>query len=223
MFNMFKSSFFSSKFVNLAALILTGWLCLIPVAQAHHFMGGGTPTNFWQGFLSGLAHPIIGLDHFAFVVASGLIAVGNLTNIFIPFAFVIATIIGTIIHLNNVNLPIVEIVVSISVIISGILLAVKNNPFIFNKIINLSLAILAGIAGIFHGYAYGEAIFGAENTPLFAYLFGFTIIQLIIAISAFFIGDFISIKFATQLRLITRFLGMAIATIGGVYLFNIIM
>lgn len=41
---------------------------------AHHPMGGMTPQTFSQGLLSGLGHPIIGLDHFAFLVAAMLLA-----------------------------------------------------------------------------------------------------------------------------------------------------
>ena len=41
-------------------------------AQAHHVMDGMLPSTFVEGLLSGLGHPIIGPDHFAFVVAVGL-------------------------------------------------------------------------------------------------------------------------------------------------------
>jgi urease accessory protein len=37
------------------------------------------------------------------------------------------------------------------------------------------------VAGLFHGYAYGESIFGAERTPLEAYLVGLVIVQSAIA------------------------------------------
>ena len=37
---------------------------------------------------------------------------------------------------------------------------------------------------MFHGYAYGEAIVGAQPTPLVAYLVGFTLVQGLIAIAA---------------------------------------
>src|SRR5262245_6809064 len=40
-------------------------------AFAHHMMGGRTPATFGEGILSGLGHPIIGLDHLAAVVAVG--------------------------------------------------------------------------------------------------------------------------------------------------------
>ena len=43
-------------------------------AEAHHAMGGTTPQTLAQGLLSGLAHPVIGLDHLAFTVAAGLLA-----------------------------------------------------------------------------------------------------------------------------------------------------
>ena len=41
-------------------------------AFAHHLMGGHTPATFGEGILSGLGHPVIGLDHFAAVVAVGV-------------------------------------------------------------------------------------------------------------------------------------------------------
>ena len=41
-------------------------------AHAHHMLGGRTPVTFMQGLLSGLGHPVIGIDHLAFVVAMGV-------------------------------------------------------------------------------------------------------------------------------------------------------
>ena len=40
---------------------------------------------------------------------------------------------------------------------------------------------LFAIAGLFHGWAYGASIVGAEPTPLIAYLAGFSLIQYAIA------------------------------------------
>jgi urease accessory protein len=37
--------------------------------------------------------------------------------------------------------------------------------------------VLFAAAGVLHGYAYGESIFGAEPTPLWAYLIGLVVIQ----------------------------------------------
>jgi urease accessory protein len=43
---------------------------------------------------------------------------------------------------------------------------------------------LFGVAGLFHGWAYGGSIVGAEATPLTAYLIGFASIQAVIAIAS---------------------------------------
>lgn len=75
---------------------------------------------------------------------------------------------------------------------------------------------LAALAGIFHGYAYGEGIFGAETTPLVAYLIGFTLIQLLISLGVYFVTNQVikSIAF----KYVTRFAGLAIASTGLVFL-----
>ena len=41
-------------------------------------------------------------------------------------------------------------------------------------------AVLFAVAGLFHGYAYGEAIVGAETAPLAAYFLGFALIQFVL-------------------------------------------
>jgi len=51
------------------------------------------------------------------------------------------------------------------------------------------VAGLSAVTGLFHGYAYGEAIFGAEMTPLLAYLTGFTVVQLVVSLLAFRVGE----------------------------------
>jgi urease accessory protein len=183
-------------------------------ALAHHPMGGETPSNFFEGFMSGLGHPIIGLDHFAFVASTGLIAAGEFLGLIIPIAFVLSTMLGTLIHVQELNLPFPEVVIALSVIIFGVLLVIKkasnNSSFVYTFI----LGLMAALAGIFHGYAYGEAIIGAEMTPLLAYLAGFIIIQLTIALGSLAIGNICLTKFADTMR----FAGFAIGAIGLVFL-----
>jgi urease accessory protein len=103
-------------------------------------------------------------------------------GISIPIAFVLAAMLGTGFHLTEIAFPGVELFVSGSILLFGILLVMKNLPH------TIVIATIAAIAGIFHGYAYGESIFGAEITPLLAYLIGFSSIQLAISLSAFWIG-----------------------------------
>ncbi|HET9175406.1 MAG TPA: HupE/UreJ family protein, partial [Pseudolabrys sp.] len=44
--------------------------------------------------------------------------------------------------------------------------------------------VLFAIVGVIHGYALGESIYGAERTPLYAYLIGLAVIQSVIALAA---------------------------------------
>jgi urease accessory protein len=188
---------------------------------AHHAMAGQTPDNFLNGFLSGLAHPVIGLDHLAFVVASGLIAVGMEQGLLIPIAFAIATLIGTGIHLQGINLLFPEGIVALSVVIFGVILTLKKGLQTHSNLYTIALATLAMIAGIFHGYAYGESIIGARVATLVAYLIGFTVIQLAIASGAFFLGSVIKEKLAKQATLISKLIGLAIMAIGTTFLVGI--
>jgi len=149
---------------------------------AHHALGGGTPSNFWEGFLSGIAHPTIGFDHFAFVIATGLLATLKPQGILIPIGFLLAAMGGTGLHLMGIDLPLVELMVSGSILLFGALIVIKDSP-------KTSLIMaLATLSGLFHGYAYGEAIFGASIVPLLSYLVGFTVMQVIIAGSAYAIA-----------------------------------
>lgn len=157
--------------------IFSTLLSLTFPAYAHNPSGGEVSTTFLEGFLSGLGHPIIGVDHLVFVISVGLLASTVARGFWIPIAFVLTALVGTGLHLMLVDMPMVEVVVSASVLVSGILLARLEKP---NTAI---IVVLAGIAGLFHGYAYGEAIIGATAVPLTAYLLGFTLIQTAIALN----------------------------------------
>lgn len=212
------SSFLSKSIANKSNLTVLGLIIALAIAililgvepaHAHHPMGGATPANFSQGLLSGLAHPIIGLDHLVFVIAIGLLAtLKERLGLAIPVTFVMATVAGTVIHLMSFDLPVPELIIAGSVLAAGILLAKKNQT-------NLGLLLsLSAIAGLFHGYAYGEAIIGAENTPLFAYLFGFMLIQLLVSAIAFYLGKLILKPVKETSSLSLRFAGFLIAGMG---------
>ncbi|MEP0930013.1 MULTISPECIES: HupE/UreJ family protein [Cyanophyceae] len=185
-------------------------LLLLPLPSlAHHPLGGRVPANFAEGFLSGLAHPIIGLDHLAFVVAVGLLAAVSTWGIAIPAAFVLAAMVGTGLHLAELTLPAAEFVIAGSVLGSGVLLALRNRPQ------SGAIAGLAVLAGLFHGFAYGEAIFGSEPMPLVAYLAGFTAVQLGIAIAAALIGQRLTQR---STALFVQRAGLVICGIGATFL-----
>ncbi len=198
----------------LASVLLSISLLLIPSpALAHHASGGKLPSGFASGFISGLAHPVIGIDHLVFVIAIGLLAaLSSKLGMVIPLTFILATAMGTGIHLQSVNLPIPELIISASVLIVGIFLARENKT-------NLALLIIiVAIAGIFHGYAYGESIVGARADAVGAYLLGFCLIQLGISAIAFYIAKSSLKRSATLSGLPLRFAGFAVCGIGFAFL-----
>ena len=162
-------------FGTLATAVL-GVVGTITPAFAHHPMGGVTPSTFAEGLLSGIGHPIIGLDHLAFVIGVGLLALMLGHRHTLPLAFIGATIAGVAVHLAAISLPAVETIIALSVLLIGVVaISGKTLPVAL-------LAAMFAVAGLFHGFAYGEAIFGAETTPLLAYFLGFAVIQYVIAV-----------------------------------------
>lgn len=202
-------------FGSISSVLLSLSLLATP-ALAHHPNGSELPSTFVAGFLSGIGHPVIGVDHLVFVVAIGLLAaLSKKLGMVIPSTFVAATAMGTAIHLQSIDLPVPELIISISVLVMGIFLARE-------KQVNLAVITAIGaVAGIFHGYAYGESIVGAETTALGAYLLGFCSIQLAISAIAFYVGRAI-IKSAKP-SIWLRFAGFTIAGIGFAFVSNAIL
>lgn len=215
MMNRGKISFWQYKIVAIATGIAL--LLIASPAMAHHLMDGRTPSNFFEGFITGLGHPIIGLDHLAFIVSVGLVSAVKRQGILIPIAFVLSAMAGAGLHLAQLNVPGVELFVSGSILLFGILLVRKDSP---NTAVVMALA---AIAGIFHGYAYAESIFGAEMTPILAYLLGFTAIQLIVAIAAFWIGNNVLQRHSQQHTPVLRSAGLVICGVGLAFLSSQIM
>jgi urease accessory protein len=71
---------------------------------------------------------------------------------------------------------------------------------------------LFALAGLLHGYALGESIYGAEPTPLYAYLLGLAVIQSAVALAAMSVARVLTRRAADLSAL--RLLGAGIAGIG---------
>lgn len=139
-------------------------------APAHHLMDGALPATPWQGLLSGLAHPVVGLDHLAALVAVGCVASLLPAGVVLALAFVIAGITGVALHLGAFSLPAAESLVAISVLGLGLFAAFAPRSIV-------PAAVLFVLAGLVHGYALAESIVGAEPASLYAYLAGLAVIQ----------------------------------------------
>lgn len=175
-------------------------------AFAHHVVDGQMPADFASGFLSGLGHPVIGLDHFAVVVAVGCLAAAHRAGVALALGFVVAMMAGVALHVQGLSMPGIEALVALTVVALGILMLRRNVP--------PPAAVLAifALAGLLHGYALGESIYGAERTPLYAYLFGLAVIQSVVALAALNATRMLVRKSAEAVGL--RLVGAGIAGVG---------
>jgi urease accessory protein len=198
--------------ISIGAVLAAG-AGLLPAAPAaaHHVMDGQLPSSFVEGLLSGFGHPIIGLDHLAFVVAVGLAAAVLPRRFLMPLAFVAATVLGVALHLASLDLPMAEALIALSVALAGLLLVSGKD------IVPPVWLALFAVAGLLHGYAYGESIVGAEPAPLYAYLLGFCIVQYAIAAGAMLLVERLA-RLPASAALATRIAGGVVTGVGLVFL-----
>lgn len=180
---------------------------------AHHLMGGEMPNTFSQGLLAGFGHPIIGLDHFAFLIVAMLLtwSLKGITRYLVPLAFIGASFAGTAIHLGQANIPMSETLVSLSVILVAVLALTRRSPGAF------MLSAIFAVSGILHGYAFGESIVGAETTPLVAYLAGLAAIQYALMVGGVIVLDRLATRSEKLRSLAVRFSSVIALLTGGIF------
>ncbi len=178
-------------------------------AMAHHPLAVEVPGSILGGLLSGLAHPVIGPDHLAIIVAMGVIAAVAAAR-FLPVVFLVASLAGCLAHLAGVVVGGVEVAVAVSVMSAGLFLALgtKSTPTV--------LAVGYALAGTVHGYAYGESMVGVEPTPLVGYLLGLAMIQFVVAIGAFTVTRRLDERGFPGALVLRRAVGVAVILIGAV-------
>ena len=184
-------------------------------AFAHHPLGGEVSQTLLHGFLSGVGHPVIGFDHFAFVVAIGLIAVFHKQRSMMPAGFVLGTMAGTLLTISSIVLPLAELVITASVIIAGVIAMRGKLTSV------MPMTVGAAIMGLFHGWAYGAAVIGAEATPIIAYLAGFGLIQMVIALTAGYVAVNMW-KATSAASLHPRLAGALMAGVGVAYMVELV-
>jgi urease accessory protein len=174
-------------------------------AAAHHVMGGRTPTTLFEGLLSGLGHPIIGPEHLAFLIAMGLIVGAAKLSLALPALYVIAMAVGVALHVSGMSVPASEIVIGLSVLVAGGLILLRR------PLPRFAWAVLFAAAGLFHGYAFGESIVGAERTALGAYLLGLVLIQTALILGIAILVRRLDVRLGNKE---TRIAGLAIVALG---------
>jgi urease accessory protein len=172
----------ASKIVAALAVPVLAMALFCEPALAHHPMGGEAPQTFWHGLLSGIGHPVIGIDHLAFIVGIALVGAVVPGGLLLAATFVGASIMGVLGHLAGLPLSYVEPAVAATVLVAGLVVASGTDVGI------RAWSGLALLAGLLHGYAYGEAVVGSQFGAVGAYLLGLALVQLAIAASVVTLG-----------------------------------
>lgn len=171
--NSLLGEYFTSKGFTMKVLALV--LVMMSLAFGH--------TNVLEhgGIMSGLMHPISGLDHILAMIGVGMVASfatnkGYLTIVGFMGAMILAAIAGY----SGIALFGVEegILLSIAVIFTLIGFAPRLS-------INFIVAIVA-FFGMFHGFAHGAEF---ESGNFISFIFGFSISTLTLHITGFAIGN----------------------------------
>jgi urease accessory protein len=133
------------------------------VAEAHIQKGEAA------GFLSGVQHPISGLDHVLAMIAVGLwgAQLGAPAIWLLPVAFPMVMACGGMMGLLGVPLPGVEVGIAASAILLGAAVMFEARPRLFIA------TSLVGFFAIFHGYAHGTELPPGQSGLL--YSIGFVI------------------------------------------------
>ncbi|WP_353930271.1 HupE/UreJ family protein [Okeanomitos corallinicola TIOX110] len=199
--------------VAIAALVMISLLTSSGGSPIEH-----TISNSWEGFIWGIAEPVISLDRLAAIIAVGLLSARYLRGVWISVAFVLATFIGQIIHLSSLNLSGAEVTIAICTIIFGVILVLPT------QIGWLACTILAILAGLSQGYADSQAILSADMVTTITYLIGVTLTQAVIIMSVRQISTIICKNTINQILPRTiRWVGLTFCAIGIVFLGNAVI
>ncbi|MGC6483414.1 MAG: HupE/UreJ family protein [Synechococcus sp.] len=138
-------------------------------ALAHHPFEGVAAVDLspWQGLISGIGHPLLGLDHLLFLVAImflGLRRPGRWVLLLLATGLG-GSLLTQVYPLPEFATSVAEAAVSLSLALEG-LIALGLVP----------ASLLYPLAAL-HGYLLGGMIVGAEPTPLLAYGLGLFLAQ----------------------------------------------
>jgi urease accessory protein len=188
-----------NRLATLLVLSLT-MLAYIPTAGAHSMRTEGT------GFIIGLAHPFMGLDHLLAMIAVGIWAaqIGGSAVWRLPLSFIAMMAIAALFGASGYGLPTLEPMIAGSVVLLGLMVV-----FAIRLPVNLSM-LLVGLFAVFHGYAHGLEM--PQASSAFLYGSGFVLATALLHLIGIGLG-----KVAYRQHLLSRLSG-TIITVTGLYL-----
>jgi len=108
------------------------------------------PGDAVGGFVGGLLHPLLGIDHLLAMVAVGVWAaqLGGSAVWKVPPAFVLTMLIGAGVGLAGVGLPWIEPMIAASVVILGLVIGTRA------RMSSCLASLLVAAFALFHGHAH---------------------------------------------------------------------
>ena len=185
---------------GLRTACLAALWCTCTAALAH------TTESATGGLVSGLLHPVQGLDHLLAMVAVGVWGafLGRPLIWALPVVFPLLMVIGGVLGIAEVPVPSVEAGIAFSVVLLGAaILAAWRAP--------LAAAVaLVAVFGVLHGHAHGTELPEAASPA--AYSAGFVIATGLLHLAGIALGG---IGRDSQGRAVLRGIGAAMALVGG--------
>jgi len=160
------------------------------------------------GLVSGLLHPLTGMDHLIAMVAVGIwgAQLGPPAIWILPITFPLVMALGGVLAVLRIPLPMPELVIALSALLLGAAVAMRLRlPF-------AAAAVIVAVFAIFHGHAHGSELPGSAD-PL-AYGVGFVIATGLLHLCGITIGTLT--RWPAGERLIQG-LGVVIAVLGGYF------
>jgi urease accessory protein len=157
------------------------------------------------GFLTGLAHPVSGLDHVLAMVAVGLwgAQLGAPALWLLPVTFPLVMAFGGFLGLLGIPLPGVEAGIALSALALGLAVAISWRPPL------TVAALLVGVFAVFHGHAHGTELPAGQSG--LTYSIGFVIATGLLHLTGIGIG---AIHRWPAGRIVLRLLGAGVAAGG---------
>jgi urease accessory protein len=173
------------------------FLLAAPAAHAHPLI------MHTAGFVAGIAHPFLGLDHLLAMLAVGVWAaqLGGRALWAVPLSFLTLMALGGLAGANGVPLPLVQPGIGASVLVLGLLIAsAARLPTALGM-------ILVGVFALCHGHAHGAEMPAAASP----WLYGLGFVAATAVLHAVGLGVGVACRHSVRLP---QFIGLALATAG---------
>ncbi len=175
------------------------WLGLLFASTSAIAHPGHEQLSLTAGLLSGFIHPIMGLDHLIVLFSLGYMSHSLLDSQrwILPLTFVGLMAVGFVVAHSGIHIvsaATTELMISVSLILAAVLLAVNSLARKFLKSFSgLFSAGLLTMFAIFHGFAHGYEV--PQEASVVTFGLAFSAMSLVIAFTASFLaGRVVTVK-----------------------------